>query len=614
MLLDHIESPSSIKQLSLTELDQLAQEIRCFIISTVGKNGGHLASNLGTVELTLALHREFDIPQDVLIFDVGHQAYTHKILTGRKNAFEKLRQSGGCAGFPSPEESCFDTAVSGHAGVAVSLARGIASGRQKAENHSHVIAVIGDGSLTSGVTFEGLNSGNDSDKKLIVILNDNKMSISKNVGNISRYLNRIISGSFYNRLRNHLREMSRPRKRFHSLLRKIDDAIKSAILPPGQFFQELGFRYFGPVDGHDTDALLKLFKQVKQLDGPILLHVLTTKGKGCSFAESDPSRYHGVSGFDPATGKLPPSGNSFSKAFGYSLLRQAENDDRIEAVSAAMLDGTCLHEFAREYPSRCHDTGIAECHAVLFACGLAISGRKPVCALYSTFAQRAFDCIYHDAVLAKLPVVFALDRAGIVEDGPTHHGIYDLGFLSALPGLTILAPRSYAMLDAMLDYALKLNKPVVLRYPRGKEGVKTAALPNAPLADGQAEIIRKGNGPVIWAMGAEIETALNVADILATQAGMDCCVIDPRFIKPLDKNMAQRYSDCHTIVIEDHAVSAGLGKMLFSLLDGNSGLLRLNYGWPDDIISYGKISEIREKYGMTPELIADDILKKIRIF
>jgi 1-deoxy-D-xylulose-5-phosphate synthase len=614
MLLDRIESPSSIKQLSLTELEQLAQEIRCFIISAVGKNGGHLASNLGTVELTLALHREFDIPQDILIFDVGHQAYTHKILTGRKTAFEKLRKCGGCAGFPSPEESSFDTAVSGHAGVAVSLARGIASGRQKTENPSHVIAVIGDGSLTSGVTFEGLNSGSDSDKKLIVILNDNKMSISKNVGNISRYLNRIISGSFYNRLRNHLREISRPRKRFHSLLRKIDDAIKSAILPPGQFFQELGFRYFGPVDGHDTDALLKLFRQVKQLDGPILIHVLTTKGKGCSFAESEPSRYHGVPGFDPETGQLPPSGDSFSKAFGHSLLRQAENDDRIEAVSAAMLDGTCLHEFAGKYPSRCYDTGIAECHAVLFSCGLAISGRKPVCALYSTFAQRAFDCIYHDAVLAKLPVVFALDRAGIVEDGPTHHGIYDLGFLTALPGLTILAPRSHAMLDAMLDYAFKLNTPVVLRYPRGKEGVKTAALPRAPLADGRAEIVREGNGPVIWAMGAEIETALNVADILAVQAGMDCCVIDPRFIKPLDENMVQRYSDRHIVVIEDHVISAGLGKILFSLLAGNSNLLRLNYGWPDEIISYGKISEIREKYGMTPELIADDILKKIRKF
>ena len=612
MLLEQINSPSDVKKLSIAEMEQLSTEIRQFIISAVGKNGGHLASNLGTVELTIALHKAFDIPSDALIFDVGHQAYTHKILTGRREKFANLRRAEGCSGFPSPDESSSDTGVSGHAGVAVSLAGGILEGRKKCGDSHRAIAVIGDGSLTSGVTFEGLNSGKSSAKKLIVILNDNQMSISKNVGSISRCLNRIISGNFYNRLRNRLREISRPRKRLYSLLSRIDDAVKSAMLPPGLLFQELGFRYFGPVDGHDTAALLELFTRIKDLDGPILLHVLTTKGKGCSFAEENPSLYHGVSGYEPVTGLLPPSGNSFSKAFGHALVRQAEKDDRIEAVSAAMIDGTGLRTFAKDYPTRCHDTGIAECHAVIFACGLAVSGRKPVCALYSTFAQRAFDCIYHDAVLAKLPVVFVLDRAGIVEDGPTHHGIYDLAFLSAMPGLVILAPRNYAMLDYMLDFALKHSGPVILRYPRGAEGERASHAQPGVLQYAKAEIVRSGNGPVIWAMGAEIETALHAADIIKEQTGVECCIIDPCFIKPFDTETARKFSDRDVFVIEDHVISGGLGKILFSAIGTPPGQLRINYGWPDEIISYGKISEIREKYNMTPEAIAADIIEKLK--
>ena len=612
MLLDRINSPADIKKLSIAEFEMLADEIRQFIIASVGMNGGHLASNLGTVELTLALHKAFDIPSDALIFDVGHQAYTHKILTGRKEQFSRLRCADGCSGFPSPEESPSDTGVSGHAGVAVSLAGGILEGRRKHGNNHKVIAVIGDGSLTSGVTFEGLNSGKSSTKNLIVILNDNQMSISKNVGNMARCLNRIISGNFYNRLRNRLREISRPRKKLYSLLSRIDDAVKSAMLPPGLLFQELGFRYFGPADGHDTSALLELFERIKKLDGPILLHVLTTKGKGCPFAEAHPSLYHGIPGCNPETGLLPASGNSFSKAFGNALLRQAEKDDRIEAVSAAMIDGTGLRSFAKNYPTRCHDTGIAECHAVLFACGLAASGRKPVCALYSTFAQRAFDCIYHDAVLAKSNVVFILDRAGVVEDGPTHHGIYDLAFLTAMPGLVIMAPRNYAMLDSMLDFAFKQSCPVVLRYPRGAEGASAALALPGKLQSGKAEIIRSGNGPVIWAMGAETETALQTADIIREQTGIDCCVIDPCFLKPFDMDTARKFSNRHIIVIEDHAISGGLGKILFSTVASPPGLLRLNYGWPDEIISYGKIQEIRKKYSMTPELIAGSIIKKLR--
>ncbi|MBQ9502205.1 MAG: 1-deoxy-D-xylulose-5-phosphate synthase [Lentisphaeria bacterium] len=608
---DDFVPPRDVRRLTVPELRRLSADIRGFIIDAVGKNGGHLAANLGSVELTLALHHEFDIPRDALIFDVGHQAYTHKLITGRHAAFSRLRHIDGCSGFPCPGESPADTGVSGHAGVAVSLARGIASGRKKSGDASRVIAVIGDGSLTNGITFEGLTSGRDSAKKLIVVLNDNKMSISRNVGGISRCLNRIISGNFYNRLRNMLREFSRPRRRLYSLLTRLDDAAKSLLLPPGLLFQELGFRYFGPVDGHDIEGLLAILRRIRKLDGPIFLHVLTRKGCGCGFAEKDPSRYHGVSGFDPVTGKVPPSSGTFSAAFGECLLRQAEKDERIEAVSAAMIDGTGLRRFAQDYPTRCHDVGIAEEHAVIFSCGLAIAGRKPVCALYSTFAQRAFDCIYHDAVLGRLPVVFALDRAGIVEDGPTHHGIYDLGFLTTLPGLVIMAPRNFDALGKMLDFALKQSGPTVLRYPRGGEGKRAAQTGCAPLVPGKAEIIRQGNGPVIWALGAEAETALETAEILREKAGLECCVVDPRFVKPFDADMARSCSGRHVIVIEDHAAAGGLGQLLFSHIPRDGVHLRLEFGWPDEIIGHGKIPELRTRYRMTPACIAEDILENL---
>jgi len=606
---DDFVPPPDIRRLTVPELRDLAEKIRSIIVESVGKNGGHLAANLGSVELTLALHHEFDIPRDALIFDVGHQAYTHKLLTGRSAAFSRLRHADGCSGFPCPDESPADTGVSGHAGVAVSLARGIASGRKKSGDSGRVIAVIGDGSLTNGITFEGLTSGRDSAKKLIVVLNDNKMSISRNVGGVSRCLNRIISGNFYNRLRSMLREFSRPRRRLYSLLARIDDAVKSLLLPPGLLFQELGFRYFGPVDGHNIEDLLAIFRRIRQLDGPIFLHVLTTKGCGCDFAEKDPSRYHGVSGFDPVTGDVPPSQKSFSAAFGEYLLRQAEKDERIEAVSAAMIDGTGLRRFAQDYPTRCHDVGIAEEHAVVFSCGLAIAGRKPVCALYSTFAQRAFDCIYHDAVLGRLPIVFALDRAGIVEDGPTHHGIYDLGFLTTLPELVIMAPRNFDALEKMLDFALKQSGPAVLRYPRGGEGKRAAQTGCAPIVSGKAEVIRQGSGPVIWALGAEAETALETAELIREKAGLECCVIDPRFVKPFDTETAKLYSDRHVIVIEDHAAAGGLGKLLFSHIPGDGMHLRLEFGWPDEIIGHGKTAELRTRCRMTPACIAEDILK-----
>ena len=613
MLLDAIHTPSDLKKLSFQELETLAEELRQEIVSTVGKNGGHLASNLGSVELCIALHMVFDVPQDAMVFDVGHQAYVHKLLTGRRESFSRLRDLDGCSGFPSMLESPYDTGISGHSGSAVSLAQGIASGKRRDNLPGKAIAVIGDASLNCGVTFEGLNTCSKAAKNLLVVLNDNQMSISRNVGAVSQCLNRIISGSFYNRLRSRLKKISLSRKRLHTLLQRIDDALKSALLPPGVLFQELGFRYFGPVNGHDLPELINLFSRVRNMEEPVFVHVITEKGHGCDFARKSPALYHGVSGYDPKNGKLPQVGSSFSKVFGQKLLKLAAKDQRIEAVSAAMIDGTGLRCFAEKQPFRCHDAGIAEEHAVIFSCGLAIAGKRPVCVLYSTFAQRAFDCIYHDAVLAQLPVVFVLDRAGIVEDGPTHHGIYDIAFLRSLPGLSILAPRNYQMLEAMLEYAFAQKTPVVIRYPRGAEHAAAAEIPAEKIVSGKAQIIRRGDAQLtIFASGAEVGTALETAAILKAENNLNCTIIDPVFLKPFDTETARSFAEGTVVSIEDHSVSGGLGSLLAETLAGTNCRL-LCYGWKDSVIPHGKVQDLRNKYGMTARQIARDLQEKLQL-
>ena len=600
--IENISLPEYVKICSSAELKELAAEIRRQIIESVGRNGGHLASSLGAVELCIALHRVFDLKENPVFFDVGHQSYAHKILTGRFAQFKDLRSMNGCSGFPNRSESEFDPAAAGHAGAAVSLALGRASAKLRNNEPGVAIAVVGDGSLTCGISFEGLNSAKECGKKLIVILNDNQMAISPNVGGVSRCLNRIISGEHYNRFRRAVKSGLSHFAGFRTIKRfvnRLDDLFKGLLLPPGVLFQELGLRYLGPVDGNNIDDLVTMLERVSKIDGPIIFHITTRKGAGYKPAEEDPQRYHGVARLETArTG----SGKSFSSAFGEKMVELAEKYPELEAVSAAMIPGTGLAGFAKKYPSRCHDVGIAEEHAVIFSAGLASGARRPVCAVYSTFIQRAFDCIYCEVVLNRFPMIFAIDRAGAVEDGPTHHGIYDLGFLRQLPDFPIMTPATEKELEQMLELAVKLDTPCAIRYPRGggAENVK-----DFPVELGRNTIIRSGNGKiVIWAMGAEADTALAVADII----GEEVTVISVKFISPFDLELVEKYRHYRHFTIEDHSVCGGLYSTLCEALASEEHGAVTPFGWPsDEIVCHGKVSELRQKYRLTPELIAEDI-------
>ncbi|MBQ9777153.1 MAG: 1-deoxy-D-xylulose-5-phosphate synthase [Lentisphaeria bacterium] len=604
MILEKITSVEDLRKLPPEELPPLAEELRQHILNVVSRQGGHLASSLGAADLILALHYVFDTPQDKLIFDVGHQAYVHKLLTGRKERFEKLREMDGCAGFPTPaEDPQFDPAVCGHAGTAISTALGLA----QTDRNCKVIAVTGDGSLNCGISLEGLNNAKSCGKNLIVILNDNKMSISRNVGSIPRYLNAVISGGFYNRLKVTAKRAIRilpKHELIHRLIRRWEDLLKGLLLP-GSFFEQLGLRYIGPLDGNDLPGLIKSFSKIKHLEGPLFIHVITQKGHGCDFAVKDPVKFHGVSGFDPLTGETPLSAkDSFSAAFGRAAVALAEQHKEVCAITAAMTSGTGLTAFARSFPDRFYDVGIAEEHAVAFAAGLAAGGRRPVCAVYATFMQRALDCIYHDVVLAKRPVIFALDRAGAVEDGPTHHGIYDLSFLRAMPGLTVMEPRNECELEVMLAEAYRLNAPVVIRYPRGGTSCGRCAI--APLEHGKAEIFKSGTGPVLWAAGAEVETALKVEKLL----GMNCTVINTRYLAPFDRQTALRFAREGRLIvtIEDHVCTGGLASAVDETLCGVVSARVLHFGWNSaEILPHGKIGQLREHNGMTAEQIAQKI-------
>ena len=603
-------SCEELRALSMEELDKTACALRQEIIEQVSRNGGHLASNLGTVELILALHRVFDVKRTPLIFDVGHQCYAHKLLTGRGALFRKLRQCGGCSGFPSPAESPYDPAVGGHAGSALSIALGLGAARRLQGNPDKVVAVVGDGALGNGITFEALNAAAaEGGKNLILVLNDNRMSISPAVGTLSRRLSRIIAGKFYNRTRNALRRGILPRPGLLRLARRLDDWIKAALLPPSALFQCFGFRFFGPVDGHSLPELVHILEKIEPLEGPLLLHVVTRKGKGAKYAERSPVTYHGVGAFEAESGRLAASEAGFSAAFGAWMCRRAAADERLTAVSAAMIPGVGLSEFAARFPGRCFDVGIAEEHAAVFSAGLALAGKRPVCALYATFAQRALDCIYHDAVLGKVPVIFVFDRAGAVPDGPTHHGIYDLGFLRALPGLPVMMPRNTAELEMMLDYALTLEGPCVIRYPRG--GPSEQALPPpAPLEPGRAQILRESaSGPVIWALGAECGTAEKVAALLGKQ-GIGATLVNARFAAPFDAELARRFRHRFQIAIEDHG-PGGLAAALAEALAGkkeHGGLLGFN--WGGKIVGHGALPELRRQAGLDAESIARAVMER----
>jgi len=621
-LLKKINNPNDLKKLKKDDLPLLAAEIRKLIIETVSKTGGHLASSLGVVELTIALHYIFDAPDDKIIWDVGHQAYTHKILTERKSKFHTLRQYKGISGFPKIEESDYDAFNTGHSGTSISAALGLAKARDtKKENHS-VIAVIGDGSTTAGMAFEGFNQAGHLKSDLIVILNDNEMSISANVGAVSAYLSKILTGQLYTKLIDEidtlLKHIPKIGNRVSRLAHRVEEAIKG-ILIPGRIFEDLGFNYVGPIDGHDLFHLVSALQGIKKLKGPVLFHLVTKKGKGYQPAEEKAPSFHGVSSFNIGTGTFlkKKSSKTYTEAFGDSITELAQKDIRIIAITAAMTDGTGLSKFAKKFPDRFYDVGIAEQHAATFAAALALEGLKPVVAVYSTFLQRAYDQVLHDICLMNLPVTFALDRAGIVgEDGPTHHGMFDLSYMRNLPNLVFMAPKDENELRHMLKTALEFNGPAALRYPRGPGPSVNYDKKIKPLEIGSAEVLKEGDELAIIAIGNMVSPSLNAADILS-QKGIDVTVVNARFIKPLDKNLIIKLArrTKKIVTVEENVLQGGFGSAVMEMLE-EEGIANIQFkriGIPDKFIEHGSPDVLRKNYGLNEECIAETIWKHFNL-
>ncbi|MFQ6091734.1 MAG: 1-deoxy-D-xylulose-5-phosphate synthase [bacterium] len=613
-ILSTINSPEDVKRLEIPELVKLAAEIRDTIISVVSKNGGHLAPSLGTVELTLALHYVFDAPRDKIIWDVGHQTYAHKIVTGRRKQFETLGQYQGMAKFPRGAESPYDAYGTGHASTSISSALGMVCARDLAGETYSVIAVIGDGALSGGLAFEGLNNAGELGKNLIVILNDNEMSISKNVGALSKYMTNLISAPLYNRLKSDIWQLtgklSKVGRRIQTIVHRIDEGMKGLIVP-GMLFEELGFRYFGPIDGHNVTQLIRTLKQIRSLSGPIFVHVLTKKGKGYKYAEEDASRFHGVNPFERSTGNVQTKSAipTYTDVFGRTLVKLGEEDPRIVGITAAMSEGTGLRYFAERFPNRFYDVGIAEQHAVTFTAGLATRGYRPVAAIYSTFLQRAYDQVTHDVALQKLPVVFALDRAGLVgEDGPTHHGTFDLSYLRHIPNLVLMAPKDENELQHMLKTALSYEDgPIVLRYPRGcGVGVPLDPHPH-PLPIGKSEVLREGREAYILAVGSMVVPSLEAAQMLEAE-GYSIGVVNMRFIKPLDRERIDQIcrQTKRIVTVEENVLTGGFGTAVLEQAD-EAGFLDLRIkriGLPDRFIDHGSRSVLLQVLGLDSAGIA----------
>ncbi|MBR2643103.1 MAG: 1-deoxy-D-xylulose-5-phosphate synthase [Lentisphaeria bacterium] len=604
-LLDTIHSPEDLRRLPKQVLPELAKEIREEILQTVSRTGGHLASSLGTVELTIALHRVFHTPEDALVWDVGHQSYTHKLLTGRRDLFRKLRQFEGCAPFQSRAESPeYDPIGGGHAGTAISAALGLETAARRMNKDTAFAAILGDGSLGCGVSLEGLNNIDENKSSLVIVLNDNRMSISGNVGGLTHYLNRIISGRSYTRFRALAKTMLKKMPEVYNAVRRFEESAKSVFLPGG-WFEELGIRYLGPVDGHNIDELERLLTAARESRRPTLVHVLTRKGKGYIPAEKEPERYHGVKPFDPEKGLPDEPGKGFSHAFGQSMIRLAEKRQDVAAVTAAMALGTGLDRFAARFPKQFFDVGIAEEHELVFASGLAAGGMIPVAAIYATFLQRSLDEVYHDICLQKLPVILAIDRAGAVEDGPTHHGIYDLAFLQAMPGLTIYTPADEQELQDALFTAVELAAPAAIRYPRGGSPRAAEELPlPGRIRPGKAQIRKEGKDAALWSCGAEIFTALEAVEILQEKYGLSVMAVHSPTVKPLDGTLLQEHaSRMPVFTLEDHVTTGGFGSAAAEKIT-----VTHRFGWPaDEVIPFGKVASLREKFGLTPEAIADVI-------
>ena len=619
-VLDQIGGSHDVKKLDPEELEQLCHEIREEIISIVSRNGGHLASNLGVVELTTALHYVFDFPRDKVVWDVGHQSYVHKLLTGRKDRFHTLRQYEGISGFPKREESPYDAFDSGHSGTSISSALGMAEARRLRGEEGKVIAVIGDGSMTAGLAFEGLNQAGHIDQDLIVILNDNEMSISRNVGALSSYLNRLMTGQFANRFRNEIKnflESLPPRigKKLLRFAKQAEESLKGLIMP-GLLFEELGLQYIGPIDGHRMDYLIETFQNIKKLRGPILVHVITQKGKGYPPAETSPDQFHGVPPFVIETGEFRGKGNnppSYTDVFGETLCQLAKENRRLIAITAAMQSGTGLEEFARQFPHRFYDIGIAEQHAVTFAAGLALEGMKPVVAIYSTFLQRAYDQVLQDVCLQNLPVVFALDRGGIVgEDGPTHQGVFDFSYLRHIPNLVVMVPKDENEFQHMIKTAMECPFPTAFRYPRGKGvGVKRE-VSLQPIDIGKGEVLREGQDILIIAIGSTVYPSLRAAEKLVGE-GIRAAVINSRFLKPLDGTLlcdwAKRTGK--VLTVEENVLQGGFGSAVLELFQ-ERGLISVQVkrlGIPDIFLEHGPQALLREKYGIDENGIIKGVKK-----
>lgn len=605
-LLEGIQGPRDLKKLPERSLERLAAEIRALIVDVVSRNGGHLSPNLGVVELTLALHYVFDTPRDKIIWDVGHQAYTHKILTGRREAFRGLRRSGGLCGFPSREESEHDAYNTGHASTALSAALGLAVSRDRKNENYHVLAVVGDGSLTGGVAWEALNQIGQLRDRLIIVLNYNEMSISPNVGAFSKYLTYLASGQHYLRIKDHAKLMLKSipgiGPRVIKYGRAFEDLIKKTFFP-GLVFEELGIKYIGPVQGHSLPSLIEVFNEAKKYDGPVLVHCVTQKGRGYPPAQANPEKFHGSSPFVPATGEPRHKSDvpSYSQVFGRTMLKAAAADEKVVAITAAMPDGTGLGAFAKALPDRFFDVGIAEQHAVNFAAGLAANGLKPVAAIYSTFLQRAYDQVFHDVCLQDLPVVFALDRAGIVpDDGPTHQGVNDIAYLRHMPHMILMAPKDENDLQHMLFSALSYGHPAAVRFPKSLgEGVKLDKDFNL-LPLGKAELLRDGRH-LLLAYGSMVRPALAAARRLARE-GISLAVADARFAKPLDEEIILRFARTGRTVVtlEEGVLAGGFGSAVRELLDreGRFGVRFLALGIPDVVYPVGTREEIKALFGL----------------
>ena len=603
-ILDKVNNPKDIKELNLKEKEELAKEVREELLNVVSKTGGHLASNLGIVELTIGLHSVFDMPEDKIIWDVGHQTYVHKMFTGRKDRINTLRQLDGIAGFPKTKESEYDSFNTGHSSTSISVALGMARARDIEKKDNNVIAVIGDGALTGGMALEALNDAGNSKTKLILILNDNEMSISENVGGLSNFFTKARTKKFYKKSNNFIRKILEKIPKVGPAIirfaRRIKYSLKELFLP-NMFFENLGFKYLGPVDGHDIERVEWILKLAKKEQEPVVVHIVTKKGKGYKPAEEEPDRFHATGSFDIETGKsTKEKKDDYSKIFGKKLVELANNNENIVAITAAMTDGTGLKEFSEKFPDRFFDVGIAEQHALGLAAGMAKEGLVPVVPIYSSFYQRAYDQVIHDIAIGNLPVVMCVDRAGVVgNDGETHQGTLDMSFFNIVPNITILAPKDFKELEQMLEFAVKLNSPVVIRYPRGGENKLTKFDKHEEIKNGKAEILKEGNDISIIAIGKMVAKAMQISDKMKNE-GKEAEVINARFLKPFDKETICKSIEKtkNVITIEDGTIEGGLATKVKELIVENK--IEVSnikcYAYPDQFIEHGNVEQLEEKY------------------